>query len=143
MNLHSMVKGYIAIVNPMTSVTLKTSAGYTTGADGERTPIYANTTLMAQVQAVPGDMLAFLQNQGIQGVMRSVFLDGNINGIVQLDHKGGDILEFDGHQWLVVHVLQPWRDWTQVIVVQKSNTGGIVNNYGATEYGGLGYGSNA
>lgn len=142
MNLHSMVKGYIANVNPMTAVTLKTSAGYTRNSDGSRTPVYTNTDLMAQVQGISGDMLAYLQNQGIQGVLRSVFLDGNIEGVAQLNQKGGDLLEFGGYRWLVVHVMQPWPDWTEIVVVQQSRLTELVNNYGATEYGGLGYGSN-
>jgi hypothetical protein len=119
MNLHGIVSGAVGIVNQFITATLKQNTGYITGTDGSRTATFSTTTASIQVQPVPSDMLSFLDNQGIQGVLRSVYLEGDWQGIIKADQTGGDILTFQGHDWMVVQNSEAWPDWSKVIVSQQ------------------------
>jgi hypothetical protein len=122
MNLHAIVRSAISIVNPYVTAILYISTGFTTNADGSRTPTYTTTTLSVQVQAVTeGDLKhVSANNQGIQSVLRSVWLDGNWNGIIKADQTGGDFIEFGGYRWKVIQVMEAWTEWTHVIVSQQN-----------------------
>lgn len=110
MNLHGIVRGAINAVNPdVTGVWLR-SSGSTTAADGTRTPTYDTfSDVKMQVQAATGDDLQHINNLNQQGVYRKVYLFGDVQGVVRPDAKGGDLLQFDSHDWLVVHVLETWK----------------------------------
>jgi len=120
MNLHAIASPAIANINPFITATLRKSTGYTTQPDGKRTPLYSVLTANIQVQAVSEDDLRFIDSQGIQGVLRNVYLNGNWQGIVQANRQGGDMMIFNKYYWKVVHVLESWPDWTKIIVVQIS-----------------------
>jgi hypothetical protein len=128
MNLHGIVRGAIGTVNPDQAVTYRASTGYSTGADGTRTPTYAaDVTVSAQVQALSGQDLKHTDFLNIQGVKRAVYLFGNTQGVVRPDVKGGDLLVFPQalggtpQTWLVVVVLETWNPdrlgWCKVGVV--------------------------
>lgn len=119
MNLHGMALGAVAVVNPMIVATLRRSTGYTTGTDGTRTPNFTDTTASIQAQELSSEQLSYLDNQGIQGVLKSIYLAGDWRGIVRADQKGGDMMIFGGHNWLIVHVLESWPDWSKVVVCQQ------------------------
>lgn len=117
MNLHAIASGVIAAVNPPIKVTVKRSTGYTTAASGKRTPTYQTTNNVdAQVQGVNAKELEHLNAMNIQGVLRSVHINGDWRGIQRATQSGGDVLEFGGQTWLVVHVFETWPDWSRVIV---------------------------
>ena len=126
MNLHNIVRGCVAVINPEIDATLLQSAGYTTAADGKRTPLFTADTGKVQVQGVSGKDLTYLNNLNIQGVVRMVFLSGTWCGVVRADQKGGDILKFpqspdgDDQDWKVVLVKEQWPDWVSVFVVLQS-----------------------
>jgi hypothetical protein len=67
-----------------------------------------------------------MEGLNIQGVMRSVYLYGNIQGVVRVDQKGGDILQFpettcgEIKNWKVVNVIETWEDWCHVIVTLQN-----------------------
>ena len=123
MNLHGLVKGVIGAVNPEIAVTLLQNTGYTTNADGTRTPTFNRSTKFCQVQSTSGPDLQNLAALNIQGVVRVVFLDGNWHGVVKADKTGGDILKFSpaqgcsSHDWKAVAVKESWPDWTSTIMV--------------------------
>ena len=120
MNLHGVVAPIIGAVNPNVTITLKQSSGYTTAADGKRTPTYTTSSGPAQIQAASNKDLQHLAAQNIQGNFRSVYLYGSWFGIVRAAGKGGDILTFGGYDWLVVMVPENWPDWSRVLVCQQS-----------------------
>lgn len=120
MNLHAIAGPIVGTINPIVSITLKRSTGSTTGTDGKRTPTYATSTGDAQIQAASNKDLQHLAAQNIQGNFRSVYLYGAWFGIVRADQKGGDILTFEGRDWLVVMVPENWPDWSRVLVCQQS-----------------------
>ncbi|SDR17632.1 hypothetical protein [Paraburkholderia tuberum] len=129
MNLHGIVSPIIAAVNPMTDATLRRSAGYDTGPDLRQVPKYADTGVTAQVQALTAMELQHIAGLNLQGVLRAAYLYGNVQGVVQGDKKGGDLVLFAdddgvradlrGTTWLVVQVLETWPDWCKVVLCQQ------------------------
>ncbi len=126
MNLHGIVRGAITAVNPDLTVTLKRSLGSTTAASGKRTPTYETMIAPVQVQAASGKDVERVNNMGVQGVMRSVHLNGYWRGIVRADAVGGDLLLFPEYpggiirEWRVTSVAETWADWSRVIVVLQA-----------------------
>jgi hypothetical protein len=117
MNLHGIVSGAIGAVNPPIYATVKSSNGYSTNSDGSRVPAYLTTNnVPIQVQALSGKEIERLNNLGIQGVLRAVYLNGAANGIVRKYGDGGDLLLFNGQTWLASTVLESWPDWTKLAV---------------------------
>jgi hypothetical protein len=57
----------------------------------------------------------------IQGVERTVFLDGTLSGVERLAQKGGDFLYFSGAWWIIKAVLADWTSsgWVKVAVTQQ------------------------
>lgn len=126
MNLHGIVRSAINTVNPDILATLKQSNGYDTAPDGTQIPKYTVTTGMVQVQSLTSGEIIRLNNLGLQGVMRAVYVYGNINGIIRVDQKGGDLLEFPeapnqpNKTWKAVNILETWPDWSKVAVCLQS-----------------------
>lgn len=118
MNLHGIVSGYISAVNPQETVVVEISDGYETAADGLRSPKYLPPELMlAQVQALQFRDIQQLDGLNIQGTQRKMYFYGEIDGLVRVDNKGGDLItRSDGSVWLVTLVLEQWPDWCSVAV---------------------------
>lgn len=116
MNLHGIVRSAINTVNPDILGTWREQNGtYTTGAGGVRVPNYTDhVNVPMQVQAASGKDLQHPNMLNVQGVVRSVYLFGNVQGTVRPDAKGGDLLRFPQSRsgplrtWLVVAVLETW-----------------------------------
>ena len=119
MNLHGLASSAIAIVNPMISVTLKRSTGYTTAADGERTPTYATSTISIQLQGASDSVLTQMNEMNIGGLLQTVFTNGSLQSIDRKDGMGGDLLIIDSDTWLVVHVLGQWPDWCSCVIQKQ------------------------
>lgn len=120
MNLHGIAAPIIGTVNPFIAGTLTASAGYTTSADGTQVPAYAApVTAMIQVQALTYSDLQQVSGLNIQGEARAVYLYGDWNGVLRPEAKGGDLIAFNGQQWLVKQTLETWPDWCKVVAVRQ------------------------
>lgn len=132
MNLHAIVRAKINTVNPEYLGVWMKSNGFTQEADG--TPVPAYTTLTGvpmQVQALSGRDLIHTEFISQQGVKRTVYLFGNVTGVVRPDAQGGDLLLFPENRgganrtWLVTHVLETWTPdtagWCRVGVVLQTD----------------------
>ena len=110
MNLHTIASGAIAAVNPFQAVVIRTSTGAVVNPDGTRTPSYAApVTVSGQVQQLTTRDLRQLEALSIQGSSRKVYLNGEVDAIVRVSQKGGDLLTLqDGSIWLTTHVLEQW-----------------------------------
>ena len=118
MNLQAITGNIIASVNPVTTGSVRMSAGYTMLSSGEQVPAYAPSIVaQLQIQALSGRDLAHMDNLNIQGVMRAIYLQGNWEGIDRPENKGGDLIDVNGQTWLIMQVLESWPDWTKVAVV--------------------------
>ena len=117
MNLHGIVAGVIAAVNPLVMGEVLQSTGYATGANFKQAPSYAPAIVTAmQVQALTTPQLEHMDSLNIQGNFRRVYLNGDWNGIIRASGAGGDMLAFGGFMWKVVEVTEQFPDWTCVTV---------------------------
>jgi hypothetical protein len=122
MKIRTIANAAIQGINADQYVTWVQNSGYTTAPDGDRTPTQVSIQVRANVQALSGSDLRHVDGLNIQGVMRSVYLYGDVEGIVRADGKGGDMLQFamtpggEVHNWLVTQVIETWARWCKVIV---------------------------
>lgn len=121
MNLHAIVSGVIAAVNPTVFCTLQMSVGFSVAPDGSQVPQYATfANVPCQIQALSYQDLQHIDGLNIQGTRRAVYINGNWEGLNRATNKGGDLLTTpDGTVWLVAMVLEHWPDWTKVVVTQQ------------------------
>ena len=120
MDLRSVSNAASNVVNGNVMVTVQRSTGYTIGAGLNQIPSY-DTPVMgpAQIQALDGADLRHVDDLNIQGVLRVIYLRGCLAGVIRPDSKGGDLVTFDGHDWLVVKILEHWPTWTKAVIVMQ------------------------
>ena len=123
-DVHALANRSTSLVNPNAPITWVRSAGYTTAADGSRTPATTIAMMAGQVQGLTSEDLRQTDGLNISGVKRSVILRGDIEALVRADGRGGDVLQFRDsagtvRDWLVVLVQETWPTWCRVIVVQQ------------------------
>ena len=112
------------------TVVLQISTGYSTNADGSRVPSYAAPfTLIGQWQPVTYTDIQMISGLNIQGYRRKIWLNGEIDGLVRVDNKGGDLITDPlGRVWLVALVTEQWEESTAVpnwasAIVTRQNQG--------------------
>jgi hypothetical protein len=125
MNLHNIVAPYISAVNPPLLCSLKASIGYETAADGTQQPAYASPVdIEVQTQALQYNDIAQLNGLNIQGKRLAMYINGDWEGVVRSDSKGGDIITLpDGSVWLCAMVLENWSmssGWTKIAATQQN-----------------------
>ncbi len=123
-NLRGIANSVTQAVNPNELVTVLLSTGYTIGQGAKQVPTYAaGFDGYAQVQALDGEDLKQIENLNIQGVIRAIYLYGELAGVVRPDQKGGDLIRRTGQfasDWLVVKVLEQWPTWAKAAIVLQS-----------------------
>jgi len=132
-NLHGIVRGAINSVNPDRPALYLASIGATSNADFSQTPNYASgVAVRVQIQPLDKEGLRQVERLNMTGVFRTVYMFGNTQGIVRVQAKGGDLLQFRTFQgeavqnWKVVEPDGPWNvengGWTKLIVVLQTDT---------------------
>lgn len=128
MNLHGIVSGAIGTVNPFVLATVQRSTGYTTNADGLRTPTYTTFEISAQVQSLTYTDLVKLDSLNITGIRRAMYVSGDVEGIIRAGQQGGDLVIFpdgtlpEGNTWLCAYVLEHWAPWVKVALTLQNNS---------------------
>lgn len=118
MDLRGIANGVSSTVNPNKTVTVRRSTGYTIGAGRKQVPSYAApVTGPGQIQALDANDIKQLDGLNIQGTIRAIYLRGALAGVVRPDGTGGDLVQIDGQNWLVVKVLEGWPTWTKAAIV--------------------------
>lgn len=118
MDLRGLANGVTTTVNPNRTVTVLRSTGYTIGAGRKQVPSYATpVTGPGQIQALDSNDIKQLDGLNIQGTVRAIYLRGALAGVVRPEGTGGDLVQIDGQNWLVVKVLEGWPTWTKAAVV--------------------------
>jgi len=123
MDLHGMVSGVIASINPHVFVTFRASDGYS-NVSGKRTAKYKDD-VTAEAQIQPMQYRDLQQTEGLQlsGTRRKIYLYGTANATVRVTEKGGDIIiDTDGNVWLTALVLEQWPDWCAVAVTLQNGS---------------------
>lgn len=110
MNLHQLARGTIRAVNPEVRLSIRVSTGNATDADFKEVPSYAAPVwVTGQVQPLMFRDIQQLDALNLQGTRRKIFINGQINGLIRPDNKGGDLITFpDDSVWLVAMVLEGW-----------------------------------
>lgn len=102
----------------MSPVTIQFSTGYTTAADGTQIPTYsAPLAMQAQIQALTFGDLRQVDGLNLNGTRRGIYLYGDVQGVVRVAAKGGDLITFvnaaggfpAGSIWLVAQALETWN----------------------------------
>ena len=115
MNLHAIVSGNIAAINPPIKGMVSVSTGYTTSPDGTRVPTYRNYyDVSLQVQSLTFRDIMQINGLNLNGTRRAIYLYGTVDGLVRSENKGGDLItiEYGVHKgvWIVATVLEQWGD---------------------------------
>ena len=118
MNLNQIAAGVIGSVNPQSWLVILVSAGNHTLPDGHRVPLYRQPVMrLGQVQPLTTDDIKHLDSLNIQGEHKSIFINGQVDGLVRVDKRGGDlIVDSTGRVWLTTEVPEAWPDWTRALV---------------------------
>jgi len=120
MDLNAIVGPAIGMVNPSTQVTVRRSTGYGTSSSGRRAPSYSDPVQMyVQRQELSSPDVRYVDGLGLQGTMTSIYAPGALSAQDRATQVGGDMLNFDGADWLVVAVRERWADWCRVIVQKQ------------------------
>ena len=125
MNLSAIVSAAIGEVNPPQTITIEPSTGYSTNAAGKSTPSFGTPQIVqAQVQPLQYNDLVMTDGMNLQGQRCKIYLQGDWNGIIRADQKGGDRLTLaDGTRWLVVIQAENWGGadgWTAVVCTRQN-----------------------
>lgn len=128
-NVRAAANKAVQVVNPNLQGVFYASQTPIADANHKQQPVYAaGVTLPVQVQAVGASELRHLEGLNVQGVLRSVHMFGNTQGVVRVNQQGGDLLGFPevpagtSRIWKVVKVVETWRDWCHVIVNLQTDT---------------------
>ena len=127
MNPRAIANRFTQITNKNIPVNWIQSTGYVTDDAGKRVPTTITLSVQAQIQALSSTDLKHIDGLNITGVMRSVYMYGNVAGVVRADQIGGDILVFPevpngcNKNWLVTQVMETWPDWCRVIVTLQQD----------------------
>lgn len=122
MDLRGLANGVTTTVNPNKTVTVLRSTGYTIGAGRKQVPSYAAPVSgPGQIQALDANDIKQLDGLNIQGTIRAIYLRGALAGVVRPDGTGGDLVQIDGQNWLVVKVLEGWPTWTKAAIVLQGD----------------------
>ena len=124
MDLHGIAASAIGAVNPFVPVTIRISTGRTISADGTPIPTYDDPIVgvSAQIQPMTFNDLRQTEGLNLQGTKRGIYLEGNIDAIVRLNQKGGDLITMeDGSVWLTVLILESWVDWVKAAIVLQQD----------------------
>ncbi|WP_171882406.1 hypothetical protein [Klebsiella quasipneumoniae] len=120
MNLHRIASRVISRVNPMVEAQIYRSTGPVKNPDYSTSPGFAPpVSMMVQKQALSQSDIRHMDNLNIQGVLVSIWTDGNWCGINRDKQQGGDKFVIGNETWLVVAVPEVWPDWTRVIACQQ------------------------
>lgn len=118
LNLHRLVRPAVTAVNPDHPVVVLRSAGQAIDADYVQHPLYFPAVLvMAQPQPVSDSELQFLVQERENSVWHDFYLDGDWSALLRDTEKGGDLVYWDGAEWLVKQVLERWNPtagWTKL-----------------------------
>ena len=123
MNLHGIVRSAITTVNPDISATLYTYSGETIGAGRKQVPSY-NDAVAVKLQLQPlskGDM-AHVDGLNMEGLFKSIHINGNYYSVNRALKKGNDKFVIDGETWLVIEPIELWPDWCRLLVCLQTDS---------------------
>lgn len=128
MNLHGLIAPYVGAVNPLVPVAALISSGQSAPSpSGVVSPVYSQQiSLLGQIQPITWRDLQQLEGINLGGVRWKIYLNGEVDGIVRAEKKGGDliIIPTGRHSgtWLVSQVLEQYPDWVCAAITFQDST---------------------
>ena len=121
LDVFGIASGVLGEVNPLQDATLRRCTGSITEDDGSVTTTYEESAVQIEVQATAGGDLQLLQNIDQQGDAHIVYMRGATHALNRPLQTGGDVLLFEGGDWLVTQVLEQWggEDWCKLVVTRQ------------------------
>ena len=119
MKIHTLANRLIVNVNPNIKATLKKFTGLVKNEFYEQTPTYIESEIIVQAQALSGDQLKMVDFNQFQSELMSVITSEELKGVSKPDQYGGDILSFNGHEWLVIMINETYHDHTKAVVMKQ------------------------
>ncbi|MFZ4835764.1 hypothetical protein [Rouxiella sp. Mn2063] len=117
MNLRKIANSATRKVNPNITVELLKYDGQTMGQGRKPIPSYTtHTGISIQLQPLSGDDLKHIDGLNIQGLIKSIHVNGSYFSVQREKEQGGDIFIIGDEQWLVVKPVELWPDWCRLIV---------------------------
>jgi len=119
-NVAQLAQNAIQNVLPDRTATFKKWNGAAKNADGERVATYTSTTIKCQIQELSSSQLNYATRIGLQGELRNVYiLAPNLLVANSQGQTGGDMLNFDSRDWLVVTLAESYPTYCKVIVQRQ------------------------
>lgn len=117
MNLHKIANSAIRRVNPNIQAIVRRYAGFTVGPGRSRIPKYEpDQQIIIQFQPLTKGDLQHVDGLNMQGLFKSIHVNGSFYSVNREMQKGGDLFIVDGKTWLVIEPLELWPDWSRLLV---------------------------
>lgn len=117
MNLHKIANSAIRRVNPNIQAIVRRYAGFTVGPGRSRIPEYEpDQQIIIQFQPLTKGDLQHVDGLNMQGLFKSIHVNGSFYSVNREMQKGGDLFIVDGKTWLVIEPLELWPDWSRLLV---------------------------
>ena len=117
MNLHKISNSLIRSVNPNISAVVRRYSGEVMGPGRKPIPRYApDEQIIIQFQPLTRGDLQHVDGLNIQGLFKSIHVNGSFYSVNRTMDKGGDLFIVDGKTWLVIEPLELWPDWSRLLV---------------------------
>lgn len=117
MNLHRIVKPAINRVNPFIPALVRRYSDEVMGPGRKPVPQYApDEQITIQFQPLTRGDLQHVDGLNIQGLFKSIHVNGSFYSVNRTMDKGGDLFIVDGKTWLVIEPLELWPDWSRLLV---------------------------
>jgi len=116
LNLHGIAGKAIGAVNPFVEAQIYRIMSPVKNDDYSRAQLLTEpVTMMVQKQSVTQQDIRHTDFINVQGILTSIYTDGNWCGINRPKQRGGDKFVIGEETWIVVSIPELWPDWTRVI----------------------------
>lgn len=123
MNLHRIANSAVRRVNPNIVAIVRRYLGETTGPGRKPIPQYSpDEQITIQLQPLSKGDMQHVDGLNIQGLFKSIHVNGNFYSVNRTMQKGGDLFIIDGQTWLVIEPLELWPDWCRLLVCLQVDT---------------------
>lgn len=117
MNLRNLANAATRRVNPNIPAVVRRYSGEVMGPGRKPIPQYApDEEITIQFQPLTKGDLQHVDGLNIQGLFKSIHVNGSFYGVNREMQKGGDLFIVDGKTWLVIEPLELWPDWSRLLV---------------------------
>ncbi|WP_203413488.1 phage collar protein [Entomobacter blattae] len=121
MNLRGLANSLTRRISPNEPIVWKQFIKTYRDVLGNTTPQYRDVAITGNIQPLASDDLQHLDNINQQGTFMAVYTNSAIEGMRRGEQKAQDMLVFRGQTWMVVQVLEDWRQdgWSKIIVKRQ------------------------